>query len=208
MNLRSCPPVATWTPLPPDPPTAPPAMALPVRLASKICLDCPFQNFCLDWSGHRILLCVGVARRRAGLPRGCRGATREERLGRCEGGSGGRLGHCVGMRPCARAPVKPQAGGSALPREPREERRRTRRPQFGPSAPSSRAVWLAPVKLHAGSAPPLVPRAGSCGFYAGRGHTPREKRRPWRRRYGRIWREEHPDCDGGILFGTVGVRQG
>ena len=115
MNLRSCPPVATWTPLPPDPPTAqPPWPALPVRLASKFCLDCSFQNFCLDWSGHRILLCVGVARGRAGtgaplLPRGCRGATREERLGRCEGGSGGRLGHCVGMRPCAQAPAKPQA---------------------------------------------------------------------------------------------------
>jgi len=115
MNLRSCPPVATWTSLPPDPPTAPqPWPALPVRLASKFCLDCSFQNFCLDWSGHRILLCVGVARGRAGtgaplLPRGCRGATREERLGRCEGGSGGRLGHCVGMRPCAQAPAKPQA---------------------------------------------------------------------------------------------------
>ena len=165
MNLRSCPPVATWTPLPPDPPTAqPPWPALPVRLASKFCLDCSFQNFCLDWSGHRILLCVGVARGRAGtgaplLPRGCRGATREERLGRCEGGSGGRLGHCVGMRPCARAPAKPQAGGSALPREPREERRRTRRPQFGPSAPSSRATSRAVSAGEAASPPtPLFPR--------------------------------------------------
>jgi len=48
MNLRSCPPVATWTPLPPDPPTAqPPWPALPVRLASKLCLDCSFQIFSL-----------------------------------------------------------------------------------------------------------------------------------------------------------------